>query len=148
MIRFRRRGKNNMKGKLIGSLTTIIILVLLCSGILTDLARFFCWLFALQYAAPETSIAGGIVVRVLTFLVSYGLVGVIFNLLGWFNSKAMSVVYFVISTLLGFAIAYVVWIIETYILIIGIVLGIILAVVIAYIVIRVILNKKKEAKNE
>ena len=93
---------------------------------------------------PETSIAGGIVVRVLTFLVAYGLVGVIFNLIGWFNSKAMSITYFIISTLLGFAIAYVVWIIETYILIVGIILGVILAAVITYIAIMAVIKKKKE----
>ena len=48
-----------------------------------------------------------------TFAISYTLVGIIFNALGWFNSKIMSIAYFVISTLLGFALVYVVMLIET-----------------------------------
>ena len=92
-----------------GAIAGIVILLLLCSGAFSDIARFFAWLFTLQYSQPETSVAGGIVVRILTFVVSYSLVGVIFNALGWFNSKAMSIVYFVISTLLSFALAYLVW---------------------------------------
>lgn len=137
-----------MKKEIVGIASSIILLLLLCSGAFADILRFFAWLFTLQYAQPDTSIAGGIIVRILTFLVSYGLVGLIFNVLGWFNSKAMSVVYFIISTLLGFALAYVVWAIEQYILIIGIVLGVILAAVIAYIIVRMILNKKMKQKSD
>lgn len=130
------------------AIAAIVILLLLCSGAFADVARFFAWLFTLQYSQPETSVAGGIVVRILTFAVSYSLVGVIFNALGWFNSKAMSIVYFVISTLLGFALAYLVWCIEAYILIIGIIMGVVTAFAIAFIVVWMILNKKKETKVE
>ncbi len=121
-----------MKSKLIGAASSIVLILLLLSGAFVDLVRFFAWLFNLQYTAPETSIGGGIVVRILTFLLSFGLVGVIFNVLGWFNSKAMSIVYLIISTLIGFALAYVVWTIETHILIIGIIMGILLVGVAVY----------------
>ena len=107
-----------MKKEIVGIISSIVLLLLLCSGAFADILRFFAWLFTLQYSQPDTSIAGDIVVRVLTFLVSYGLVGLIFNVQGWFNIKAMSAVYFIISTLLGFPLAYVVWVIEQYILII------------------------------
>lgn len=56
----------------------------------------------------------------------------------------MKIIYFVISTLLGFVIAYIVWGIEQYILIIGIVMGVIILAAIAYFVIRAILDKKKQ----
>ena len=70
-------------------------------------------IFTLQYTTPETSVAGKVIVKILTFAISYTLVGIIFNALGWLNSKIMSIAYFVISTLLGFALVYVVMLIET-----------------------------------
>ena len=112
--------------RLSGFLAGIVLLLLLCSGIFVDIIEFFTWLFTMQYITPETSIAGSIIVKILTFAVSYTLVGIIFNALGWFNSKIMSISYFVVSTLLGFALAYVVMLIETHLLEIGIILGIIL----------------------
>ncbi len=100
----------------------------------------------LDYIAPDTSIAGGIIVRLLTFIVSYALVGFLFNAIGWFNSNAMKVIYFIISALVGFALSYVVMILEKYLLVIGIVLGIIILVCIMVIIIVFINNKKSENK--
>ena len=102
--------------------------------------------FTLQYITPETSVAGSIIVKILTFAVSYTLVGIIFNALGWFNSKIMSIAYFVISTLLGFALAYVVMLIETHLLEIGITLGVIFVLSIAAIIFIAIKNKKQDTK--
>ena len=118
------------------------MLLLLCSGIFVDIIEFFTWLFTLQYITPETSIAGSITVKILTFAVSYTLVGIIFNALGWFNSKIMSIAYFVVSTLLGFALAYVVMLIETHLLEIGIILGIILTLALVVIIVSAIKNKQ------
>ena len=132
--------------RLIGVLITILILVLLCTGVFADILRFFAWLFTLQYSQPETSIAGGIIVRILTFAVSYSLVGAIFGLVGLFNSKAMSIAYLIISTLLGFALAYIVWIVEQHILIIGIVLAVIFVGIIIFLIITWILNKNKHKR--
>ena len=112
--------------RLTGLLAGIVLLLLLCSGIFADIIKFFSWLFTLQYITPETSIAGSIIVKVLTFAVSYTLVGLIFNSIGWFNSKLMSIAYFIISTLLGFVLAYIVMLIEKHLLVIGIILGVIL----------------------
>lgn len=134
-----------MKKEIAGIVSSIVLLLLLCSGAFADIIRFFAWLFTLQYSAPDTSIAGGIIVRVLTFLISYGLVGVLFTALGWFNSKAMKIIYFIISTLIAFALAYLVWTIETYIVIIGIVMGIILAGIIIFFVVNCILSKREES---
>lgn len=130
-----------------GAIAGIVILLLLCSGAFTDIARFFAWLFTLQYSQPETSVAGGIVVRILTFMVSYSLVGVIFNALGWFNSKAMSIAYMVVSTLLGFALAYLVWTIEQYILIIGIIFGIVVLFTIAFLIVWFAFLRKNRKKD-
>ena len=127
--------------RLSGLLASIVLLLLLCSGIFADIVKFFTWLFTLQYITPETSIAGSIIVKVLTFAVSYTLVGLIFNSLGWFNGKAMSVAYLIVSTLLGFVLAYIVMLIETYLLAIGIILGVIL---IASIVVLIVIHIKNK----
>ena len=124
--------------KLSGFVAGLVLLFLLCSGIFVDIVEFFTWLLMLQYTSPDTSIVGDVVVRILTFAVSYTLVGLIFNLLGWFNSKVMSFVYFIISTLLGFVLAYIVMLIETHLLVIGITLGVIfVASVVVLIIIRI-----------
>lgn len=132
--------------RLLGVLAGIVLLLLLCSGVFADIIEFFTWLFTLQYLTPETSIAGSIIVKVLTFAVSYTLVGLIFNALGWFNSKVMSIAYFVISTLLGFALAYIVMLIETHLLVIGIILGVIFVLSIVAIILTAIRNKKQDIK--
>ena len=132
--------------RLSGFLAGIVLLLLLCSGIFVDIIEFFTWLFTLQYITPETSVAGNIIVKILTFAVSYTLVGIIFNALGWFNSKIMSIAYFVISTLLGFALAYVVMLIETHLLEIGITLGVIFVLSIAVIIFIATKNKRKDTK--
>ena len=132
--------------RLLGFLAGIVLLLLLCSGIFVDNIEFFTWLFTLQYITPETSVAGSIIVKILTFAVSYTLVGIIFNALGWFNSKIMSTAYFVISTLLGFALAYVVMLIETHLLEIGITLGVIFVLSIAAIIFIATKNKRQDTK--
>lgn len=130
--------------RLSGFLAGIVLLLLLCSGIFADIIEFFAWLFTLQYITPETSIAGSIIVKVLTFAVSYTLVGLIFNAIGLFNSKIMSIAYFVISTLLGFVLAYVVMLIETHLLVIGVTLGVIFVLSIATIIVMTIRDKKQD----
>lgn len=129
--------------KLSGILASIILLLLLCSGIFTDILNFFTWLFTLQYIAPETSIAGSIIVKILTFAVSYTLVGIIFNALGWFNGKIMSLAYFIVSTLLGFVLAYIVMLIETHLLAIGIILGVVFALSITFIIVLKVKSNTK-----
>lgn len=132
--------------RLTGLLAGIVLLLLLCSGIFADIIEFFTWLFTLQYIAPETSIAGSIIVKVLTFAVSYTLVGLIFNSLNWFNSKVMSVVYFIVSALFGFALAYIVMLIENYLLEINIILGIVFVTSIVVLIIFKIKTKRHDSE--
>lgn len=129
--------------KLSGFFAGIVLVLLLCSGVFADIINFFTWLFTLEYITPDTSVAGSIIVKVLTFAVTYTLVGIIFNSLGWFNSKVMSTVYFIISTILGFLLAFIVMIIEKYILVIGIILGVIFIISSVLIIIIHIKNKEK-----
>lgn len=136
--------------KIFGILAGIVLVLLLCSGVFTDIIRFFTWLFTLKYITPDTSIAGNIIVKVLTFAVAYTLVGIIFNSLGLFNSRTMSVFYTIISTILGFALSYIVMIIEKHLLAIGITLGIIFIASIITLIFIFIKNKnnKKEISKQ
>lgn len=129
--------------KLFGFLAGIVLVLLLCSGVFADILKFLTWLFTIEYITPDTSVAGSIVVKILTFAVSYTLVGIIFNSIGLFNSKVMSFVYLIISTIIGFLLAYIVMIIEKYILVIGIILGVIFIISIVLIIIIHIKNKAK-----
>lgn len=136
--------------KTFGILAGIVLVLLLCSGVFTDIIRFFTWLFTLKYITPDTSIAGNIIVKVLTFAVAYTLVGIIFNSLGLFNSRTMSFFYTIISTILGFALSYIVMIIEKHLLAIGITLGIIFIASIITLIFICIKNKdnKKEISKQ
>ena len=131
--------------KLSGFVAGLVLLFLLCSGIFADILEFFKWLLMLQYTSPDTSIVGDVVVRILTFAVSYTLVGLIINSLGLINSKIKSSAYFIISTIIGFVLAYIVMLIETYLVVITIVLGIIF--IIAIIMLTIIYIKKQKNNN-
>lgn len=131
--------------KLSGFVAGLVLLFLLCSGIFADILEFFTWLLMLKYTSPDTSIVGGVVVRILTFAVSYTLVGLIINSLGLINSKIKSSAYFIISTIIGFVLAYIVMLIETYLVVITIVLGIIF--IIAIIMLTIIYIKKQKNNN-
>lgn len=123
---------------------TLLILLLIISGALPNLMQFFAWLFTLQYSSPKISVLGGVFVRALTFLVSYGLVGIIFGVIKLFNSRLMRVAYFVISTLLGFVFAYIVWGIEQYYVVIIVVLSATLTISIVGIALLLYLPKRKK----
>ena len=138
--------------KIIGSLTGIVagvgLLMLFASGIFTKLVEFGAWLFMLQYSGPETSIFGEVFVRLLTFAVTFGLVRIIFESFGWFNSDAMSVAYWIISTILSFIFSYIVWTTEQYLLVIGIVLGVVAVLIVAFFVLRAVILKRKKKNAE
>lgn len=132
--------------KVLGILLGLVLIAFLCSDLFANSVKFFSWLFILEYSQPETSIFGGIVVRILTFIVSFSTVGAIFGAFCLFNSKLMKVTYFIVSTIVGFITAYVVWQIEQHILIVGIVLGVIALLSVTFIVVLAIADKKNDKK--
>ena len=132
--------------KVLGIVLGLVLIAFLCSDLFANSVKFFSWLFILEYSQPETSIFGGIVVRILTFIVSFSTVGAIFGAFCLFNSKLMKVTYFIVSTIVGFITAYVVWQIEQHILIVGIVLGVIALLSVTFIVVLAIADKKNDKK--
>ncbi len=132
--------------KVIGFFALILIVVFLCSGVLADFTKFMAWLFFLEQTQPDISIYGEIVVRVLTVFVSFGLVGVLFNAFGWFNSRAMALVYSIVSIIISFALSFTVWMIEQYIIAICIVFGFVVIAILAYFIITFLIKKRKNKK--
>lgn len=134
--------------KITGFILGMALLILLSSGILTNLCDYALWLFKLEGATKEISIFGNIVARLLTFGVTYSLVGGIFSYFGWFNSKAMSWAYAIISLIIGFILSYVVWTIEEHIKVILIVISIVLALSLIYSIFRIVKNNRWKKINE
>lgn len=130
--------------KALGSIAALIIFVFLCtSGLFEDITNFFVWLVTLNMTQSSVSTVGEIFVKVATFAITYTVVGIIFNAIGWFDSNAMKIVYFIISTLISFALCYVVMIFETHLLLFSIIFGVILAAVIAFFIITGIRSREK-----
>ena len=78
------------------------------------ICNFFAWLFMLNMTSSEVSLGGAIAVRIVTFAISYAIVGALFDWLGLFNSRAMHLVYFIISTIISYVLCYIVMLIETH----------------------------------
>ncbi len=111
-----------MKSKIIGLLSLIVFVFLGTSGIFEGIANFMVWLVTLNSTQSEVSMVGEIFVKVATFAISFIAVRIIFNALAWFDSDAMKIAYFIISTIISFVLCYVVMLLETYIVAIAIVL--------------------------
>lgn len=135
--------------RIIGFLAGVAILLFLSSGILSDAGVFFEWYFKLKYTQPNVSDVSSVVVRVLTFIASFSLVGMFFGAVGWFDKKAMKIAYAIVSTILNFVFAYVIWKIEEHIITVIIVLSIVFALAIAFLIICLIFYiKEKNAKDQ
>lgn len=133
-----------MKKEVIGLISFIILIILFVSGLFEKVFKFLCWLVTLNMTQSSISMAGEIFVKIATFVVSYTLVGLLFEKFGWFNSKIMSATYFVLSTLISFVLCYIIMLLETYLLYIVITLAILLLGTIALITIVKIKRGKKQ----
>lgn len=132
-----------MKKALTGIVALIIIVFLCTSGLFEGITNFFVWLVTLNMTQSGISTMGEIFVKVATFAITYTVVGIIFNTIGWFDSDIMKIVYFIISTLISFALCYVVMIFETHLLLFAIIFGVIILAVIAFFIITGIRSREK-----
>ncbi|MDD3130008.1 MAG: hypothetical protein PHW21_06535 [Candidatus Izemoplasmatales bacterium] len=83
-------------------------------GVFVWLIQFFLWLFTLSMTEFGISPVAEVFVKISTFVVSYTLVGFLFSFDKEFEGKgkAMSIAYFVISTLLGFGLSIAIMFLE------------------------------------
>ena len=136
--------------KTLASYVTLILLIFLCtSGLIEPITKVFVWLITLQFNLPDISIFGQLVAKYGTWIITYIVVGYIFNTLGGFNSTAMKIVYFIISTIISFLLSWLIMVLENYLWIIAIVIGAMLLILIGVTVTLLIIKKKltQYAKN-
>ena len=132
-----------MKDKVIGFFSLIVLVFLFTSGLFEKITNFFVWLVTLNMSqSPMFSICE-IFVKVATFVISYTIVGAIFNFLRLFNRDAMKLAYFIISTLVSFGLCALVMYIEQHIVIIAIVMLLIIIVGVGLFISLSIRNQKK-----
>ena len=125
----------------------LIVLIFLCtSGLIEPITKVFIWLITIDSTSPDISIFGQLVAKYGTWIITYSLVGVLFNALGWFNSTAMKIVYFIFSTIISFLLSWGIMILEKYLLVITIVIGILLIIGLGILITIFIYNKKKRAE--
>ena len=133
-----------MKKSILGLIILIGFVFFVTSGLFEPLTKFFVWLVTLNMTQSPISITGEIFVKISTFVISYTAVGAIFNAIGWHDSKIMRIAYFIISTLVSFALCWLVMIFETHLLLISIIVGALFVIAIAYSVITSTKERKKE----
>lgn len=135
--------------KTLGSFVGLIVLIFVCtSGLIEPITKVFIWLITLQFNSPNVSVFGQLVAKYGTWIITYSVVGYVFSTLDWFNSTAMKIVYFIISTIISFLLSWLIMILENYLWIIAIVVGVILIIVIGVIATLYVIKKKKESTKE
>lgn len=133
--------------RLSGLIVLIFIWIAASNGWIEPIVNFFSdifiWLFTLNMTQSSVSIAGEIFVKVATFAISYSAVGALFRAIGWFYSDIMKIAYFVISTIVSFALCYIVMLFETHLLLIAIIAGVLLIAGIAVCILSSRLAKRE-----
>ena len=130
--------------KTVGSICGLVILIfLLTSGLIEPITEVFVWLITLQYNSPDISVFGQLVAKYGTWIITYSLVGILFSVLGWFNSGAMKIVYFIASTIISFLLSWLIMILEQYLWIIAIIIGCLLLVMVGVLVIQTATERRK-----
>lgn len=137
-----------MKNKIAGIIGLVAVIFLFTSGLFEWCTNVFVWLITLNYSSPTISVFGQLFVKYSTWIITFTTVGMIFKRLNWFDSDAMKLVYFVVSTLISFALSYVVMILEQYAVYIAIGLAVVILTLIVIIVILYIKSKKQKHKGE
>lgn len=137
-----------MKGKISAFIGLIILIFLCTSGLIEPITKVFVWLITIDSNSPDISIFGQLVAKYGTWIITYLLVGILFRSLGWFNSTAMKIVYFILSTIISFLLSWLIMVLENYLWIIAIIIGVLLVVGLGVFITLLIYNKKKKAKEE
>lgn len=137
-----------MKKKLGSFIIFVILIFLIAHGFLGNFFKFCTWLVTLNMTQSNVSAAGENFVKIAVWIFSYSAVGLLFKTIGIFDKKAMKFTYFIISTLVSFALCYIVMLLEKYLLYIAITLCILLfGVFSAFIIYHIKSKRKKESEN-
>ena len=127
------------------SFVVFLIVIFILSKVIKPVGDFLAWWFITkeEINAP-ISTGQAILIDLITHLITYASVGVIFGLLGWFNGKAMHYTYVIISEVVALGLAILLRFILDYYWIIFIIVGVIVITTIIVSIILKVRNKKKE----
>lgn len=127
-------------------LWVVLILAIFSSPKMVDKVKdFLVWYITINFEESPLSIIGQILCRVLSFALSYLLVGALFKWIGWFNSRAMRIAYFFISLFVSLVVSYIIMIFEQHmVLICCLLIGISLATVAVIFVFKTHSKEKAE----
>lgn len=138
-----------MKKKILSIIAFFVVIFVFTSGLFETVTNVIVWLVTLNFSSPDISIFGQLVVKYGTWLITFSLVGIIFKVLGFFNSDAMKIVYFIISSIISFLFSWLFFVLEQYMLIISIILGSLLGlIIVSYLSILVLYHLKEKKKGE
>ncbi len=136
-----------MKKKILSIIAFFVVIFVFTSGLFETVTNVIVWLVTLNFSSPDISIFGQLVVKYGTWLITFSLVGIIFKVLGFFNSDAMKIVYFIISSIISFLFSWLFFVLEQYMLIISIILGSLLGlIIVSYLSILVLYHLKEKKK--
>ena len=127
------------------SIVAFLVVIFILSYVIKPLGDFLAWWFLTkeEINAPITT-GQAILIDIITHLITYASVGVIFGTIGWFDSDAMHVAYVIISEVIALALAILLRFILDYYWIIFIIVGVIVITTIIVSIIFKVRNKKKE----
>ena len=137
-----------MKQKIAAGCGIGAVIFFATSGLFEWFTKIFVWLITIDSKTPTISVVGQIFVKYSTWIITFRLIKKLFKAIGWYDSDAMKMVYFAISTLVSFALSYVIMIFEKYILWIALGILIIILLVIGIGLTLYFVNKKRTKKSE
>lgn len=128
------------------AIAVFIIAIVFLAYVFPPLMEFLAWWFATKEAVSAPLSTGQtILIDIVTHLITYASIGVIFGFLGWWDKDAMHIVYVVISEVISLLLALLLRFIIDYYWIIFIILGVLL---ITAIVLFIILKSKEKKEEE
>ncbi|HOJ44626.1 MAG TPA: hypothetical protein PK340_01125 [Bacilli bacterium] len=127
-----------------GVLALFVLTWIAQSGLLIWLRDFLIWYINFMVTASTLNNVFVLIGKILTWVISYFLVGVIFNKLGWFNSKVMHITYVVIAFIINIFLTIILMFVQEYA--VWIVSGLIIIAIclIIFVVVYAIRENKRE----
>lgn len=128
------------------AIAAFIIAIVFLAYVFPPLMEFLAWWFVTKESiSAPLSTGQTILIDIVTHLITYASVGVIFGFLGWWNKDAMHIVYVIISEVISLLLALLLRFVIDYYWVIFIILGVLL---ITAIVLFVILKFKEKKEKE
>ena len=129
------------------SFVVFLVVIFILSKVIKPVGDFLAWWFITkeEINAPITT-GQAILIDLITHLITYASVGVIFGTIGWFDSDAMHVAYVIISEIIALVLAILLRFFLDYYWVIFIIVGVIVAAAIVILIITKFNRRKKDKK--